>query len=212
MSRKQSSAKICGFVTQMMSIPMLLISTLCLLSCGNNEMSGGNDKYVSGREVSGSQEQTEDEIVREPEYVEPEKPKQIEWSDGNTYSYEYTESIDTKDSTGNPITLTVYKQHKPDENEVNCELKTCKWCGRQVQAESYSIVEYPNINGFRDHTDAGSVFDVILNAAFGFLNTDYLNHFDLENRRIRTEWRLECNYPGPQGFCSLKCKSEYQYR
>jgi hypothetical protein len=33
---------------------------------------------------------------------------------------------------------------------------------------------------------------------------------DIENKRIRTEWRTECNYPGPNGFCSLKCKNEYK--
>ena len=33
-----------------------------------------------------------------------------------------------------------------------------------------------------------------------------------KNNRIRTEWRINCNYPGPDEFCSLKCENEYDYR
>ena len=35
---------------------------------------------------------------------------------------------------------------------------------------------------------------------------------DMDNNKIRTEWRINCNYPGPDGFCSLKCENEYKYR
>ena len=37
-------------------------------------------------------------------------------------------------------------------------------------------------------------------------------YYDFENNRIRTEWRINCNYPGPDEFCSLKCENEYDYR
>ena len=150
--------------------------------------------------------------TNQQETVQPERPKQIQWKDGNTYNYDFTEQIESKDSTGKIVTITVYKQKKPNDNQVNCQLKSCKWCGRQVQAVSYAIIEYPNINGFRDQSDIGSIFELMFTAAFGFMNSEYMNHFDLENNRIRTEWRQQCNYPGVGEFCSLKCESEYKNR
>ena len=41
---------------------------------------------------------------------------------------------------------------------------------------------------------------------------DGTHFYDMDNNKIRTEWRINCNYPGPDGFCSLKCENEYKYR
>ena len=38
------------------------------------------------------------------------------------------------------------------------------------------------------------------------------SYFDIDNKKIRTEWKVNCDYVGLDGFCSLKCKSENNRR
>ncbi len=137
---------------------------------------------------------------------ENEPSKEIEWKNGNVYSYDYTESVNLTDSIGNVREITIYKQNRPSERDVVCEPKICKWCNTSIYASNYSINEYPNLNWLRGNADMSSIFSML-----GMLlnGTSYL---DLENNKIRTEWVTNCNYPGPDGFCSLKCESEYRNR
>jgi len=132
--------------------------------------------------------------------------KQIEWSNGNIYSYDYTETISTKDSIGNETLITVYKVNAPNVNNVICDTKVCKWCSNEVDAEDYVIEEYPNINWVRGQPDLQSIFGIFT------LIIDGNKYYDLDNNRIRTEWRVNCSYPGPGEFCSLKCENEFKYR
>lgn len=106
---------------------------------------------------------------------------------------------------GNETLITVYKNNPPKENDIICETKVCKWCGKEVYAEDYKIEEYPNINWVRGKADLGSIFGMF---SIMFEGKTY---YDIDNNRIRTEWRVNCNYPGPDGFCSLKCENEYKY-
>jgi hypothetical protein len=39
-----------------------------------------------------------------------------------------------------------------------------------------------------------------------YAGTSYL---DFQNNKLRTEWKVDCEYPGPVGFCSLKCENDY---
>ena len=145
----------------------------------------------------------------ELEYKEneaPPPPKQIEWSNGNIYSYDFTETITKIDSLGNETLITVYKNNPPNENDIICETKVCKWCSKEVNAENYEIEEYPNINWVRGRPDLASIFGMLS------LMFEVKTYYDFDNNRIRTEWKVNCNYPGPNGFCSLKCENEYKYR
>lgn len=170
-----------------------------LTSCGglNSGQSGsenGNNGFTDGPESGGQEEDP------------PPQPKQIQWSDGNYYSYDLTETIMKKDSLGNETEITVYKSNPPDERSIVCSPKSCKWCGKEVNATNYTIEEYPNINWVRGQPDFSSIFGMFTMMFEG------KKYYDLDNNRIRTEWRTKCNYPGPDDFCSLKCENDYKYR
>jgi hypothetical protein len=155
-----------------------------------------------------SDQKYSEEQVDESEYIEIEAPppKQLEWANGNIYSYDFTETITKKDSLGIETFITVYKNNPPNEFDIICEKKVCKWCGKEVYAENYSIEEYPNINWVRGQPDLSSIFGMFSVIFEG------KTYYDFDNNRIRTEWRINCNYPGPDEFCSLKCENEYDYR
>jgi hypothetical protein len=136
------------------------------------------------------------------------RTKQIEWCNGNIYSYDYTETITNVDSLGNEYYITVYKNNPPSENEIVCEPLNCKWCNDIIYSTNYSIEEYPDINWIRGHNNIESFFGMLAYGMMGVIRDR--TYYDIENKRIRTEWRTECNYPGPNGFCSLKCKNEYK--
>ena len=142
----------------------------------------------------------------ETSYQEPEPSKTIDWKDGDTYSYDYTEEISKIDSLGNEEIITVYKRNKPSDESIICEPKICKWCSKSTYATNFSIEEYPNINWLRGEPDLNSIFGMLGSVLDG--NT----YYDLDNQKVRTEWRTNCEYNGPDGFCSEKCKSEYSYR
>ena len=137
---------------------------------------------------------------------EPEPLKQIEWKDGKIYSYNYTEIITTKDSSGNEIEITVYKSDKPKESDIICDKKICKWCSKEMYADNYEIEEYPNIKCLTAAPDFSCIIGLFTSIFDG------THFYDIDNNKVRTEWRINCNYPGPDGFCSLKCENEYKYR
>jgi hypothetical protein len=124
--------------------------------------------------------------------------KQVEWSNGSVYTYDYTEEYSERDAQGNEKFYTVYRTHRPQEEDVTCDSKECKWCGKEMMAQSITIEEYP---------DATDYVGLLLIDAMGGRNS----YIDVENSKIRSEWRISCNY-GINGFCSLKCENEYRYR
>ena len=179
-----------------MKIISIFLISLFLLSC--------EDETTNKADQNSSKEKADNSEYLETE--EPPPPKQLEWANGNIYSYDFTETIIKKDSLGIETVITVYKNNPPNEYDIICEKKVCKWCGKEVYAESYSIEEYPNINWVRGQPDLNSIFGMV---SIIFEGKTY---YDFENNRIRTEWRINCNYPGPDEFCSLKCENEYDYR
>jgi hypothetical protein len=131
--------------------------------------------------------------------------KEIEWSNGNTYYYHYTEQIEWKDSTGTR-NVTVYIEDKP--KDVYCYIVKCEWCGKEMTSQGYTFEEYPNLDALRGKENglSNGFFSTIRLALSAATEKQY---WDLKNNRIRTEWRINCDYGGPDGFCSLKCESEY---
>lgn len=165
------------------------------ISCKNET----NYDTFQDYETSGDSVFVENEIIEAPS-------KDIKWKDGNYYSYDYTEAITKVDSLGIEQTITVYKRNKPSEGDVACEPKICKWCSNTTYVSNYSIEEYPNINWLRGQPDLASIFGMLANIVDGN------SYYDLDNNKVRTEWRTNCEYNGPEGFCSERCKSEYNYR
>ena len=178
-------------------LTILIVVFSACNSSPKNDPNNDVDLTESGEEQSIDSESGDEEM---------ESLYQIDWKDGNTYSYAYTEEIQKTDSMGNPYTITVYKSNKPDDSEVTCDTKVCKWCGKEQYARSFVIEEYPNINWLRGEADLLSVFSMM------YLIFDNQKYMDLDNNKVRTEWRVNCDYSGPDGFCSLKCENEYKYR
>lgn len=149
---------------------------------------------------------TQDSSTIEEEIVE-EISKDVEWKDGNIYSYDYTETVNLKDSLGNDRIITIYKRNRPDENNIVCEPKVCKWCSNEFYSTNYTIKEYPNFD-YLNGENLTSIYGMV-----GLLLTgEHIHYIDLDNNMLRSEWNIECNYPGPDGFCSLRCENEYRYR
>lgn len=119
-------------------------------------------------------------IIGEDVSLDPESIEAIDWKDGNTYSYDYTEAITKVDSLGNGQTITVYKRNKPSEGDVACEPKICKWCSKTTFASNYSIEEYPNINWLRGQPDLASILGILTSIIDGN------SYYDLDNNMIRT--------------------------
>jgi hypothetical protein len=147
---------------------------------------------------------------------QPETLKQVEWRDGKTYSYDYTEIITIIDSLGNQREITVYKGEKPKESDIICDKEICKWCSKEVYAENYEITEHPDMEWKKkliDYCGNDSRAKITVLFALTLFNYDgYVHYYDMHNNKIRTEWSINCNYPGPDGFCSLKCENEYNNR
>lgn len=187
-------------------IPFLLLF-LCF-SCKNSNLESGGSMDDIDTTI-GSDSPNSPDIPPEEQYTPPPS-KEIEWADGNTYTYDYTEQIKWEDSTGTR-NVTVYIKNKP--TNVDCEIKQCKWCSIEIQAQGYTIDEYPNLDVQREKSsnrEASKSLVSLIQMMFNFDSPK--KYFDLDNNRIRTEWTVNCDYGGPDGFCSLKCKSEYNNR
>jgi hypothetical protein len=186
------------------SIFPFLLFLLCF-SCKNPNLEGGGSMDDKGNTTIDDGSSNSNGTKTEEQYTPPSPSKEIEWADGNTYTYDYTEEIETKDSLGNVgKVFTIYKRNKPVD--VNCETKECRWCRKEMYAESYSIEEFPDVDVLRGR------------GSYSSQNSFYLSvftepaHFDINNKRIRTEWKVNCDYGGPDDFCSMKCQSEYNNR
>jgi hypothetical protein len=200
---------------------VILVFFLFIISCRNN---------TGSRDNANTTRNNTDSIV-ENEFYEGEGEgegeglvmKEINWTDGNTYMYTETETLRFEDSLGNEKNITVYKTAPPAESIMNCEIKRCKWCGREENARGITVREYPNLDALRgsatysDLLELASVIFMNSNEGMSFLsmmmgNKSINAYFDLENNKIRTEWKTECHYNGPSDFCSLKCENEYNNR
>jgi hypothetical protein len=186
------------------SIFPFLLFLLCF-SCKNPNLEGGGSMDDKGNTTIDDGSSNSNGTTTEEQYTPPSPSKEIEWADGNTYTYDYTEEIETKDSLGNVgKVFTIYKRNKPVD--VNCETKECRWCRKEIYAENYSIEDFPDVDVLRGR------------GSYSSQNSFYLSvftepaHFDINNKIIRTEWKVNCDYGGPDDFCSMKCQSEYNNR
>ena len=199
-------------MTHLKPIIVFVIIIICF-SCKNTSSNsvdneGGRPKY-GGRPINVEDTTAipaPDEVeVNSDESVPDFGVEFVDWADGNTYSYYYTEQIEWKDSTG-IRNVTVYIQDKP--TDVYCDTVRCEWCGKEMTSQGYTFEEYPNLDVLRGKENglSNGFFSSIQLALSIATEKQY---WDLKNNRIRTEWSVNCDYGGPDGFCSLKCKREY---
>jgi len=171
-----------------------------------NEPRKYDDSDLEQRNTTTNENKNNEGEFSETEWDDVEPSKYVDWANGNSYSYDYTESIETTDSLGNSIIYTVYKRNRPNESSINCDMKACRWCSKSIPASDYTLYEHPDISFLREGGNPLSLLSIVLD----LLN--FKTYIDFENHKVRTEWKLSCNYPGPNGFCSLKCESEYNNR
>lgn len=196
----------------------ILLSIVILESCSNptstdNSVNFDSEEQVAPPPPPDGSEYTEGEM--EGDGGQNLTPSEIQWKDGKSYTYDYTEVIDYIDRAGETHQITVYKRNQPTTVH-QCDLLTCKWCSKQYDAVNYSVKEYPNIS-WMTKLEKDMNFDEVAEMAFilvieksshWFNDEARANFYDLENNRVRIEWQYTCNY-NSKDFCSLKCESEY---
>lgn len=174
---------------QVISIVVSIVMATVGLSCSQSYDSEGSDfENMDSEEVE----------------LSVNSIKQVEWSNGSVYTYDYTEEYSESDDQGNEKLYTVYKTYRPQDEDVTCDSKECKWCGKEIMAKSFTIDEYPDVYDY---------VGLLLIDAMGGRNS----YIDVENSKIRKEWRISCDYGisdyrHNDFFCSLKCENEYRYR
>lgn len=189
----------------MKNYKLTILLLLLFFSCKNSNLDEGNN---SNTIVDGSS--NSNGTSTEEQFTPPPPSKEIEWADGNTYAYDYTEQIQWKDSLGTRD-VTVYIRNKPIN--IQCDIAKCEWCGEIMNSQGYTIDEYPNLDVQREKSNVKEGFKSLGSLIQMMLNFDSpKKYFDLDNNRIRTEWTVNCDYGGPDGFCSMKCQSEYNRR
>lgn len=195
----------------------ILLSIVILESCSNptstdNSVNFDSEEQVAPPPPPDGSEYTEGEM--EEDGGQNLTPSEIQWKDGKSYTYDYTEVIDYIDRAGETHQITVYKRNQP-ATVHQCDLLTCKWCSKQYDAVNYSVKEYPNISWMSKLEKDMNLYEAqeaffgvyIEKGMFGY-DEARLNFYDLENNRVRIEWQYTCNY-NSKDFCSLKCESEY---
>ena len=82
----------------MTHIKLIIILTLNIcFSCKNSNIDAGSSLNDIGNNSMGGDSLNSTVTPPEEQYTPPPS-KEIEWADGNTYTYDYTEEIETKDS------------------------------------------------------------------------------------------------------------------
>ena len=187
-----------------LKIPLPFLILLLCFSCKNSDLNDAGSMNDEGNTTIDDGSPKSNGTTTEEQYT-PSPSKEIEWIDGNSYSYDYTAEVEAKDPDGNVgKVFIIYKRNLP--TDINCETKKCHWCRKEMYAENYTVTEYPDIDVLRGNGSYDSKIDFYIS-----LFKDRA-HFDIDNKKIRTEWRVNCDYGGPDGFCSMKCQSEYRYR
>ncbi len=210
----KTSNAIADWVNQVAIAVICLVVLLGIVLFFKDPIFSSLDTFLNG--VKNFNDKASSIEFGSPESTEPNisEMKQVDWIDGNTYSYDEIETISTVDSNGKETKFTIYKMSKPNESDIHCETKICKWCSQDVIATSFKIEEVPNINWLRGTKEEAAEIlldNMIGGILFGHSSAQLKNttYYDWENNKIRTEWKIDCSYPGPDGFCSYKCEKEY---
>ena len=130
--------------------------------------------------------------------------KTVNWGDGNSYEYSYTEEINFEDINGEVTRITIYIN--PKNSNPNCNNKKCKWCNTIIYSTNSYIEEFPNLSNLRENPNRESLADLVLSLGFNVKN--YLDADNTNGISIRTEIINHCEYDEVNGYCSNKCYHE----
>lgn len=182
----------------------LLTLIFLLFSCKEVNRELENETLLNNTKTN-SEEPIEDYLENPEQDSESNTKKVIEWSDGNSYEYDFIDEIDITDNqNGEVFPVKIYRNNYPSES--NCKNKNCNWCNSLIYPVSYNYEEYPNLNDLFKYKTVGSILGLIYQT--GGDNAAYINEFEA----IRTEWILVCNYDEVNGYCSNKCYYESKNR
>lgn len=192
---------------------------LLLIGCNenrNNKEAKINDSVQKNLDSSAHQEGRNDNALEqnyesdeERSHEEGIEMKLINWSDGNSYEYYFTEVINITDPKGNVEPVTIYRNNIP--SNTNCENKKCSWCNTIIYPVSSNYEEYPDISGVRKYADNGSIASLLWNLGGDISKYIYTDE-STNTFAIRTEGILICNYDDVNGFCSNRCYYESKNR
>jgi hypothetical protein len=134
-----------------------------------------------------------------------EELKTVNWGDGNSYDYYYTENINFEDLNGEIIPITVYINNVPVNSD--CKIKKCKWCNSIINLKNNYTEEFPNLDDFRKNPNRESMAQLITSLGVSIYN--YVS-VDKSSKKIsiRTETNNICDYDEVHGYCSNKCYYE----
>lgn len=191
-----------------LSAKLYLLTLMLLFSCKEVNRESENETLLNNTKTN-SEEPIEDYLENPEQDLESNTKKVIEWSDGNSYEYDFTEVINLTDPKGNVEPVTIYRNNIP--SNTNCENKKCSWCNTIIYPVSYDYEEYPDISGVRKYANNSSIVSLFWNLGGDISKYTYTDE-STDTIAIRTEWILVCKYEEVNGYCSNKCYYESKNR
>lgn len=183
-------------------------STLLLMfiGCKKNEplinsINSADDNQTSVVD-SASLQLNNNELVFEDEEI-----KIINWADGNSYDYYYTEIINVEDTNGEIIPVKIYINNVPVNSD--CKTKKCKWCNSIINLVNSYTEEFPNLGNLRENPNRESLGQVML--SLGLSGNSFMSVDNSSGVSIRTVTNLICEYDDYKDYCSKKCYNEENY-
>ncbi|MBP6754517.1 MAG: hypothetical protein KA210_00105 [Bacteroidia bacterium] len=136
-----------------------------------------------------------------------EELKTINWVDGNSYDYYYTEIINVEDTNGEIIPVKIYINNVPVDSD--CKTKKCKWCNSTINLVNSYTEEFPNLDNLRENPNRETIGQVML--SLGLSTTSFMSSNSSTGVSIRTVTNTVCEYDEVNGYCSKKCYHEENY-
>jgi hypothetical protein len=153
-----------------------------------------NQNYVNSTSL-----QLDNEVVSEDEEI-----KTINWGDGSSYDYYYTEIINIEDTNGDIIPVKLYINNVPVNSD--CKTKKCNWCNSMINLVNSYHEEFPNLDNLRENPNRESIGQVML--SLGISATSFMSANNSTGVSIRTVTNTICEYDEVNGYCSKKCYHE----
>lgn len=184
----------------------LSVIFILIFGCKKNEESQDSGIIVNDTQNQNYDDSTSLQLNDEAVYEE-EGVKTINWRDGGSYEYYYTEIINIEDTNGEIITVTVYINNVPVNSD--CEIKKCKWCNSNINLVNSYYEEFPNLDNLRENPNRETIGQVML--SLGMFATSYMFVENSNGVSIRTVTNTICEYDEFKGYCSKKCYHEENY-
>jgi arsenate reductase-like glutaredoxin family protein len=175
-----------------------------IISCNGinkstSDIENSNTEILNQNNIDSTSLQLDDEVVSDDQEI-----KTINWGDGGSYDYYYTEIINIEDTNGEITPIKVYINNVPVNPD--CETKKCKWCNSTINLLNSYTEEYPNLDNLRENPNRDSLAQFML--SLGLNASSYISANNSKGVAIRTITSQICEYEDVNGYCSQKCYHE----